>query len=451
MATLVAMNACGGVQLGSRPTPTPRATSALPTRASGNPNLDAADFYRKLGMLAQGAPLPFTGSIAFVATARGDSTHTLIALSLAAGELKFGRDGDGYRADYRVTIALSRSGATVARVDVVEPVRVATLRETRRTDESVLFQQLLTVPPGQYTLTLTVRDEGSGLAASQDLPVVVPSFPDGAIASPMAYYDVAPRLSRDSLPRIVVSPRATATVGIDSAIRVYVETYGSPNPAQLMLDARVDGQTMWSDSVTTTRGDGIATALARIPVSRIGIGAAALQVWQVGGKDTLRVPIFVGLGDELPNTTYQDMLSYLRFFTTTERLAQLLALAPALRADGWNTFSRETDPVPSTTENEALTDYLVRLRRANERFLGENTAGWRTDRGMVLLLLGEPDQILDQAQPNDLSQRGRSQSWEYRALGYSVDFVFVASTSQWRLVSATEAQLRAAARRRVNP
>lgn len=451
MATLVALSACGGVQLGSRATPTPRATSALPARAVGNANLDAADFYRKLGMLAQGAPLPFTGSVAFLAAAHDDSTHAVIALSLAAGELKFSRDGDGYRADYRVTLALSRGGAAAARVDVVEPVRVATLRETRRTDESVMFQQLLTVSPGSYTLSVTVRDEGSGLAASQDLTVSVPSFADGAIASPMAYYDVAARRSRDSLPHIVVSPRAAATVGVDSAITFYVETYGSQSPAQLMVDARVDGQTMWSDSVAVTRGDGVATALVHVPVARIGIGAAALQVWQVGGKDTLRVPIFVGLGDELPPTTYQDVLSYLRFFTTPERLAQLQALAPAQRADGWSAFSRETDPVPATAENEALTDYLMRLRRANERFLGEETAGWRTDRGMVLLLLGEPDQILDQTQPNDLSQRGRSQSWEYRALGYSVDFVFVAGTSQWRLASATEAQLRAAARRRVNP
>jgi GWxTD domain-containing protein len=402
-------------------------------------------------MLAQSAPLPFTGSIGFLAAARGDSTHALVSLSLAAGALKFGREGDGYRADYRVTITLARGGATVARVDVVEPVRVATLRETRRADESVLFQQVLTVPPGQYTMSLNVRDEGSGLGSSQELSVPVPAFGDGAIAAPLAYYEVVPRISRDSLPRLVASPRAAATFGADSAITVYVETYGSESPARLMLDVRVDGQMVWSDSVATTRGEGLTTAIARIPVSRIGIGAAALQVWHAGGNDTVRAPIFVGLGDELPITTYQDMLSYLRYFTTAERLAQLQGLTPALRSEGWAAFSRETDPLPATAENEALTDYLVRLRRANERFLGEGTAGWRTDRGMVLLLLGEPDQITDQTQPNDLSQRGRSQSWEYRALGYSVDFVFVASTSQWRLASATEAQVRAAARRRANP
>ncbi|HLF22946.1 MAG TPA: hypothetical protein VI565_03415, partial [Burkholderiales bacterium] len=65
----------------------------------------------------------------------------MVSLSMAAGTLKFNREGDGYRADYRVSITFSNDGATVARIDAAEPLRVATLRETRRTDESVLFQQ----------------------------------------------------------------------------------------------------------------------------------------------------------------------------------------------------------------------------------------------------------------------------------------------------------------------
>jgi len=447
---LVAVVGCGGVQLGSRETPTPRQTQSIPARNTGNANIDAAEFYRRLGMLAQSTPLPFTGSVGYLAAARPDSTHAIISLSLAAGSLKFGRDGDGYRADYRVSMTVARGGATVARADAAEPVRVATLRETRRTDESVLFQQLLTLAPGQYTLSLTVRDDGNGLTSSQDLLINVPTFGDGSISAPLAYYDIAPRVSRDSVPRVVASPRAAAMVGTDSTIAVYVESYGGQPASHVMLAVRADGQTVWSDSVTLTDGNGLASGVAKVPVARIGLGATALLAWRAGSVDTVRSPIFVGVGDELPITTYQDMLSYLRFFTTTERLAQLQALAPPARADGWIVFNRETDPVPGTPENEALSDYLVRLRRANERFLGEGSPGWRTDRGMVLLLLCEPDQVLDQAS-NDLSQRGRSMTWEYHALGYSAEFVFVNSTSQWRLAAATEAQLRAVARRRVNP
>ena len=40
-----------------------------------------------------------------------------------------------------------------------EVVRVLAFRETTRDDESVLFKQIVNLPPGTYDIRLTVRDE----------------------------------------------------------------------------------------------------------------------------------------------------------------------------------------------------------------------------------------------------------------------------------------------------
>ena len=166
----VAATSCGGLRLGSRgPESTSLQSASAPRSDTPAVTLDAVAFYRQKGLIAQGAPLPFVGTANFTASARPDSTHVLVALALATGALTFRREGDQYRADYRSTIALKRGETTIARLEATEVVRVATLRETERSDESVLFQQLLTVAPGSYTLTVAVRDEGSTKSASTDL------------------------------------------------------------------------------------------------------------------------------------------------------------------------------------------------------------------------------------------------------------------------------------------
>jgi GWxTD domain-containing protein len=447
LAVTMWLTACGALQLGSRATPTPRPQQPNPARTVVAPALDAQEFYRRLGLLAHGLPLPFAGSIGFLASAHDDSTQTLVALSLAASALTFRSEGDEYRADYRVVLTLKRGESVVTRIDAPEVVRVATLKETHRVDESVLFQQLVTLAPGAYTLDIVIRDETSAITSSQDALIRVPTLGEGALAAPIAVYDPVPRAARDSVPRLVISPRATATVGRDSVIPMYIESYGSTEvPAPVSVSLRVDGVSVWNDTVTMKPGAGLAFGTVQIPVSRVGLGVASVVAWRPGQPDSVRTPVFVGLGDDLPITTYDDMLSYLRYFVSADRLTQLKAIPPADRGAAWIKFLRETDSVSATPENEALQDYFVRLRRANDRFAENGTAGWRTDRGMVLLLLGDPDQVLDQTS-NNVSQAARTQLWEYRTLGLTVEFVQT-NANQWRLTAASESQVMAAVRRR---
>ncbi len=109
----------------------------------------------------------------------------------------------------------------------------------------------------------------------------------------------------------------------------------------------------------------------------------------------MKTRIFVGIGDEVPTTTYDDMLSYLRYFASRHASPSCGASRPAARGAAWAAFYRETDPSPSTPENEALQNYLMLLRQTNATFQEATTPGWRTDRGMVWLLLGPPDQVID--------------------------------------------------------
>lgn len=83
------------------------------------------------------------------------------------------------------------------------------------------------------------------------------------------------------------------------------------------------------------------------------------------------------------------------------------------------------------------------------RFREEGTPGWMTDRGKVLLGLGEPDQVYEQGLAG-VGNRGRSQIWEYRRLNVQFVFYDQSGFDRWRLTSSGEMEFQAQWQRRVN-
>ena len=50
------------------------------------------------------------------------------------------------------------------------------------------------------------------------------------------------------------------------------------------------------------------------------------------------------------------------------------------------------DPTPETEQNELMEEYFQRVEYVNEHFSGWQP-GWETDRGMIYILFGPPDEI----------------------------------------------------------
>jgi GWxTD domain-containing protein len=442
---LLALASCGGRGAASIDEPTPRSRfPAVPGPAS-----DVIATYRRAGLIAEAGPLPFTGLVRFFAGPSPDSTLALLTLSMANRSLTFVGEGNQYRATYRVTMEVQRGTGMPRRIEARETVRLSAYRETARGDESIVFQQFVLMAPGENRIGLVLRDEGSPRMGSTSLNLTVPRLEAGTLSSPVLVYEATARTTRDSLPKLIANPRATVVFGRDSILSMYVEGYGLADgaPIAVLALAEVRQLPAWGDTVPlTTRGD-LATALLAVPVSNLGAGQLTLAVSAIGSSDTVRTPLFVSFGEEWAMTSFTDMLSYLRFFATPEELNALRSARPERRAAAWMAFWRSTDPVPTTSENEALRDYFGRVRIANDRFGEEGTHGWLTDRGRVLLTLGEPDELFEQDEVS-IRQRGRSQIWVYDR--YQVRLVFVDQTGfgRWRLTASSEADLQSAARER---
>ena len=89
------------------------------------------------------------------------------------------------------------------------------------------------------------------------------------------------------------------------------------------------------------------------------------------------------------------------------------------------------DPSPGTEENELMDEYYRRVDFSNANF-GTMQQGWQSDRGMVYIILGAPNDI----ERHPFESDGKPyEIWTYYRINR--DFIFVDTTGfgDYRLVS----------------
>ena len=411
---------------------------------------DPTAIYNQMGLIATGSPLSYVGKIAYFASRSPDTTMLLASISIPNRMLSFIRDGDTYRAPYEVRLRLVQNGTEVKSVDAMEIVRVGTFKEVNRTDESVIFQNYFRIPPGEYTISFMVRDVSSNRSATQEGVITVPRLAQGLLSTPILVYDASRRSTLDSLPRLLASPRSSAVFGQDSTVSVYLEAYGQQARLPVSFVVQNDrGAVTWRDTAVLERNGSLMSGAVKIPISRVGIGIANVTFTRADATDTVRTPVFVSFGNDIPLLTYEELINQLRYYVAPERLKTLRDTPLERRGEAWAAFLKSSDPAPATPEHEGLQTYFSRLEQASLRFRDDGTArgGWLSDRAKVYVVLGEPDQLYEQSTNgpitrNSLSQRGRLQYWEYSQ--YRIRLVFYDDTGsgRWRLapISDTEFQ-----------
>jgi GWxTD domain-containing protein len=436
----------GAPAAGARPAPAP--APEAPNRSSLGPQYDAIGLFRRLGLLARGAPMPFVGSVSFFATPGGDSTHVLVAISLANSALTFARENDRFRAGYTITISLKNGPETVRNVEAKEAVVVASFKETTRTDESVLYEEILTVAPGRYDFAVSVRDDGSARTSEDAVALAVPSVATTGLSTPVSFARVGMRGRLTTLPQVIANPTAGATFGRDSVIPFFIEAYGNGDSSRALSYAirSENGKTIFRDSAQLSWRGQLFAGTVSVPINKVGIGAMTMTAWVPGKPDTVRAPFFVGFGADLPLASFEEMVNYLRWFAPAYKLQALKDTAPEFRPAAWNTFVK--DYSTPTGASDAFRDYFTRMLEANTRYREESMPGWMTDRGKVLLGLGRPDQVYEQI-GRAFSQQGRQQVWEYRSQSLVLTFYDQNGFGRWKLTTTSESEFMSAWRRRV--
>lgn len=403
---------------------------------------DATSVYRSMGFLATAGPLPFVASVRYLRGPAPDSTLALFSLSLANSALTFQRRGPEFVAAYRVEAIFRGDSGLVPMRHIArdEEVRVRSFQETLRGDESVIFQQFVTLPPRAYSVSVMVRDRnGPAFSRTERVDTAPDLWRRPGITRPMAIYLATARTQPATMPALLANPRATLPYGSDT-IRFYLEGYGVTNGARVVARV-IDGsdRELWRDTVAL-RGDGnLVAATIAVPPDRLPVGQAEMVTAPVSGGDTTRARFLVSFSNQWVITNFEEMISLLRYFEAQIWVDSLKKTAPADRPAVWREFWKATDPVALTPENEALDDYFRKVQQANIRYADEGEPGWLTDRGEVLVTLGEPDEVLDMS--NGMDRSGlRAIRWTYSTLRVVLYFQDQTGFNHFKLTPTSRAE-----------
>jgi GWxTD domain-containing protein len=381
-------------------------------------------FYQKLGRLAATDPLPFVGTVAFVA-GPADSVITVLGLSLENRALAFQREGNLFVARYRVSISFQGQGNRPVELTRDEIVRVPTFQETLRADESVLFQQILRLVPGEYDVSVTVRDAGSTSESRARGRYTAPSFKPGTTSAPLLAYQATGRGNLTDPLSVVLNPRGAVGYGADTLL-AYVEGYNFPAATTVPFEVMDEQQNViYNDSLRFRGGRPVESQVIRLAPDSISLGELKLLVGR--GPAQREVSALVSFSQAWVITNFDEMLDILRYFGQDQKVSAMRKAPAAERSRLWREFYAETDPNKVTPENEALNQYFSRITAANSRFSDEGVPGWRTDRGEVFITLGSPDESIETTP----GTAGRVVRWTY--LTYRLSLFFQDETGFGRL------------------
>ncbi len=300
----------------------------------------------------------------------------------------------------------------------------------------------MALAPGSYTIRVSVRDSASGRTQTAETPVVAfarrPAASDLLLAYGIRQAQPGDTLAAAGEVRkgelfIATSPDVRLSP-MHAALAYYCEVYRD-SAATLPWHLQVvtpDGRALLTTAPAQTAiGAGGGVLTGSLDLTGLPPGGYRLVLLAGAGSDTMsRAGAFRMGGFEaeqhVANATQaaaepSDAFARLSEIQLDTLYAPLIYLATgselsvygSLTVEGKRRFLRDfwrkRDPTPDTPGNERMAAFFKRIGDANERYREGGAAsipGWRTDRGRIFILYGEPDEMLRRP------QSGAAYPWE---------------------------------------
>lgn len=381
--------------------------------------------------------------------------YTRIPLS----DIQFIRASGGFRASYQVTADFftvrenGRRGNRVVSEVWDRPVFVEQFAATQSENHFDALTQSVPLAPGQYLLQVQVEDRSSGRATLQEL-----RFEVRDLDKPLAVSDLILIESYDAS-RNTISPRVSNRISTDpGAFRFFYELYAgdaaevrittevirlqksgsSPSIRTLFgLDQDDDllGEVAYQRPETTRLRKGRQAVVSEVPVSELGAGDYLLRVSveDANGRVLDRAQkvisaLWTGLAEHIQNL--DDAIAQLQYIAKDRDVRFIRdGQDERERLERFRDFWKKRDPTPNTERNENMEEYYYRISYANRKY-GSLIAGWKTDRGNVMVRFGEPDHVERRPFNFDVEPY---EVWYYYRLGKRFIFIDKTGMGDYRL------------------
>ncbi|HDQ44718.1 MAG TPA: GWxTD domain-containing protein [bacterium] len=374
-----------------------------------------------------------------VTTASEDSglTHVGIYVKVAHDQLQFIRtEENAYSARYELDVTvLNGKNEQVDRRVIEKSVRVFAFEETHAADRMDLAEADFRINPGEYSLVMSLTDQDSRQMSRHRLDLKVLDYREHDLS--MSDILLADTVTADSERRLKAMPNVTWEFTMDrKQLFLVLDLFSTQDWESIPLQMKLigDNKTVRHITEQIQRKGFRSPVILRLP--REGLQPGLYRIEILVGRDK-------HIDRRIKNLTvrWPDMPGYaLDLDAAIEQLRHIAKpgdIRKMKRSEGdekrrlFLEFWDSVDPTPGTATNELMETYYTRVHYANRHF-GNRREGWNTDRGMVYIRLGAPDDV--ERHPFDMHTRPY-EIWIYYHL--SRRFVFVDDTGfgDYRLVT----------------
>lgn len=349
-----------------------------------------------------------------------------IYLEVRNDELQFIKMADGFGAGFEVSVViLDKDGDQVDGKIWKEEVFVERFDDTNATDQYSFTRESFVLEPGEYKIHLIVTDLETEIEAKQTLTVEMLDYSGKNLS--LSEIALIRDVQRDADGNIVDIIPLISTVrrGLEGKAFAYFEIYNPKSATEAEIETQLSGRNTRKRVKNESKLILSAFKTAHmIPINADSLehDAYTLKIKvKAGGDDYEIEKRFFIRWEGLPNSS-QDLetaIEQVKYIATREEWKLLDKAPPEKKMEEFQAFWKRHDPTPGTEANEAMEAHYSRVEYANENFSVMQREGWKTDMGMVFIILGAPDDIERNAYP-----RGSKPYEIWRYYRYNRDLLF---------------------------
>ena len=358
-------------------------------------------------------------------------TKVDIYIQIPYKSIQFIKSPQGFTAKYTVTASVYDSSQSRLIVEKTwnETINVMDFNQTIARENYNLTMRHFDLAPGNYFIRTMVEDRDSRQEYTSGNKFIVRDFnaeisvSDVMLVSGSRMIDgvnqLIPNISRN-------------IIGTDSTLQTYIEIYSTHTEAQnISVEHSIidpSRQTIFYHKDDHIINEGKNQIISKLSDVKIDLGSFMLNV-STADEDGLKIHSFDKqffsrwLGLPVNIVDLDKAVEQMVYIATPDELNNIQkAETPNEKLKRFLEYWKAKDPSPNNDENEMFTEYYRRVKFANDNF-SSYREGWKSDRGMVFIILGAPNNV--DRHPFEYYSKPY-EVWEY----YSINrrFVFVDET-----------------------
>jgi GWxTD domain-containing protein len=370
-------------------------------------------------------------------SAKSGLTRTDIFIQVPYNEVQFVLSNNIFVANYAVSISVFTENKEKLVMEKTwnEKLEAKDFQQTTSKNNFNLSMRSFSLEPGKYFIRTSVEDkESSRNYLSENVYTVRNLSADYAVSDILI---LVKSVVNDG-PNTKMLPNISKNISVSSeGIPIFLEIYSvKPQNINIEFSLLDEGKKVISQNFKKQEVDsGTTRVFYTYGDTALSLGTYTMYVAAKGedGEDFGTVQKkFTSRWAGIPSVI-QDLekaIQQMVYIATEDELSHIKkADNKDEKVKRYLEFWKKKDPVPESEENEIFNEYYRRVEYANKNF-SHYSEGWKTDRGMVFVILGPPNNV--DRHPFDYNAKPY-EIWEYYNLNRSFIFVDETGFGDYRL------------------